>query len=99
MLVRLVRSLGFWVAIAVVGVITLGVVLSFTYWDWLQGGTDRSGNGDTVRSVALVVGGIVAILLALWRSVVAERQATAPQPRTGKPQPRTGSQKSRNGLT
>ena len=77
MLVRLVKSLGFWVAIAVGGVVSLGVVLSFTYWDWLQGGTDRSGNGDTVRSVALVVGGIVAILLALWRSVVAERQATA----------------------
>ena len=44
-MLRIVKSLGFWVAIAVFGVISLGVVLSFTYWDWLQGGTDRSGNG------------------------------------------------------
>ena len=76
MLVRLVKSLGFWVAVSVVSVISLGVVLSVVYWDWLQGGTDLSGNGDAVRTVALVVGGIATILLALWRSVVAERQAT-----------------------
>ena len=76
MWVRLVKSLGFWVAVSVVGVTSLGVVLSAAYWDWLQGGTELSGNGDAVRTVALVVGGIVTILLALWRSVVAERQAT-----------------------
>ena len=75
MRVRLVKSLGFWVAVSVVGVISLGVVLSVACWDWLQGGTDLSGNGDAVRTVALVVGGIVTILFALWRSVVAERQA------------------------
>ena len=69
MLERLVKSLGFWVAVSVVGVILLGIVLSVAYWDWLQGGT------DAVRTVALVVGGIVTIMLALWRSMVAERQA------------------------
>ena len=69
MLERLVKSLGFWVAVSVVGVISLGIVLSVAYWDWLQGGT------DAVRTVALVVGGIVTIMLALWRSMVAERQA------------------------
>ncbi len=60
-----------------VGVISLGVLLSIKHWDWLQGGTENTGNADTVRSVALVVGGIVAIVTALWRSIVAETQATA----------------------
>ena len=71
-----VKSLGFWIAVSVIGIILLGVVLSVAFWDWLQGGTNLSGNGDAVRTVALVVGGVVTILLALWRSVVAERQAT-----------------------
>ena len=74
MLEGLVKSLGFWVAVSVGVVISLGILLGVAYWDWL---TDRSGNTDAVRTVALVVGGIVTLMLALWRSVVAERQATA----------------------
>ena len=74
---RLVKSLGFWAGISVVSVISLGVFLSIEYWDWLQGGTEYSGNAATIRNIALVVGGIVAILTAIWRSLVAERQATA----------------------
>ena len=57
--------------------VSLGVVLSTEHWDWLQGGTGPTNNAATVRNIALVVGGIVAILTALWRSLVAERQATA----------------------
>lgn len=79
MLARLVDSLGFWVAFSVAAVVSLGVFLSIANCGWLHGGTNRTGNSDTVRNVALVVGGIVTILLALWRSVVAERQATAAQ--------------------
>ena len=81
------KSLGFWVLISMVGVITLGVLLSIKHWDWLQGGTENTDNADTVRNVALVVGGVVAILTALWRSIVAETQATAAtqQSQTGEP--------------
>ena len=57
----------------------VGVVLSVVYWDWLQGGSGNGSNAADVRNIALVVGGIVAILLALWRSLVAERQARAAQ--------------------
>ena len=71
------KSLGFWVLISMVGVISLGVLLSIKHWDWLRGGTENTGNADTVRNVALVVGGIVAIVTAIWRSIVAETQATA----------------------
>ena len=77
MLLGAAKSLGFWVGISVVGVISLGVFLSIKHWDWLQGGTEYIGNAATVRNIALVVGGIVAILTALWRSLVAEKQATA----------------------
>ena len=34
-------------------------------------------NSSTIRNVGLVVGGIVAVMLAMWRSLVAERQADA----------------------
>ncbi len=34
-------------------------------------------NSTTIRNVGLVVGGIVAIMLAMWRSLVAQRQADA----------------------
>ena len=77
MLLRVAKSLGFWVVISVVFVISTGVFLSINHWDWLQGGTEQTGNAATVRNIALVVGGIVAILTALWRSLVAETQATA----------------------
>ena len=34
-------------------------------------------NSTTIRNVGLVVGGIVAVMLAMWRSLVAQRQADA----------------------
>ena len=36
-------------------------------------------NSTTIRNVGLVVGGIVAVMLAVWRSLVAQRQADAAQ--------------------
>ena len=76
-LFKVVSSLGLWVGVSVVSVVSLGVVLSIEHWNWLQGGTGPTNNAAAVRNIALVVGGIVAILIALWRSLVAERQATA----------------------
>ena len=74
---RVGRSLGFWVGSSVMGVVSLGIFLSMEHWEWLLGGTEFADNAAVVRNIALVVGGIVAILIALWRSLVAERQATA----------------------
>lgn len=61
-------------------------------WNWLRGGTvtqlvaegetitiTKESNSTTIRNVGLVVGGIIAIGLAVWRSKVAERQADAAQ--------------------
>ncbi len=79
---RFTMSTGFWAAISVGVVIAVGASLSVEYWGWLQGGTDDTSNTAAIRNVALVIGGIVAILIALWRSLVAERQATAAQRQT-----------------
>ena len=48
------------------------------YWEWLNLTPDgQESKSTTIRNVGLVVGGIVAVILAMWRSWVAERQANA----------------------
>ena len=42
-------------------------------WNDLRG--DEESLSATVRNIGLVIGGVVAILLAVWRSVVGSRQA------------------------
>lgn len=55
-----------------------GVSISWVFWEDLRGSQDSLST--TVRNMGLVVGGITAIILAVWRSRVAERQvATAQQ--------------------
>ena len=45
------------------------------YWHALH--SDEDSVSTTVRNLGLITGGIVAMLLAFWRSTVAERQADA----------------------
>ncbi len=54
----------------------IGVYLSIQHWDWLSG--DEPGS-TTIRNLALVVAGILALILAVWRSRIADRQATIAQ--------------------
>lgn len=56
--------------------IVLVVVLSITFWDWLTSGESGS---TTIRNLGLVVAALVAFPLAVWRSRVADRQASAAQ--------------------
>ena len=42
------------------------------FWEWLSEGESGSA---TVRNVGLVVAGLIALPLAIWRSLVAERQS------------------------
>ncbi len=65
-----------WLAGAV-GVVLIGGILSGWFWDKLGGDTESFST--TLRNVALVIGGVAAILLAVWRSRVSERQATITQ--------------------
>ena len=46
---------------------------------WEELGDDDESLSTTIRNVGLVIGGVVATLLAVWRSKVAERQANTAQ--------------------
>ena len=65
-----------WTA-AIAAVLLVGGILSWLYWEDL--GSETDSHSTTIRNVALVIGGIIAMLLAVWRSIVAQRQATIAQ--------------------
>ena len=62
---------GFCAAIAMVALLVL-----IMFWDWFTGGESGS---TTIRNIALVVAGLIALPLAIWRGFVAERQANTAQ--------------------
>ena len=49
------------------------VMVAFVFWDWL------GLNSATLRNVVLVAAAVAALLLALWRSRIAERQVDTAQ--------------------
>ena len=63
------------VVVAVGIIIATGVALALIVasWEWLSAGESGS---TTIRNLALVLAGVIALPLAWWRSVVADRQAT-----------------------
>ena len=81
-LLRPIRSVvgwdGFWWVIGMVGALAIGVFL-WCFWEELRG--DQDSLSTTIRNLALVIGGAIAILIAWWRSKVAERQADTAQQR------------------
>ena len=66
----------FWIALWVVFVLVAAGLISIMHWDWLKDGESGS---TTIRNLGLVIAAIVALPLAIWRSIVAERQATTAQ--------------------
>lgn len=82
--VRLGRSIGgifrrngFWWIVLVAVTVAAGVGLSWHFWEALRGNEDSLST--TISNVSLVLGGVVAIELAVWRSIVGERQTDAAQ--------------------
>ena len=74
---HLPRSWAFWLIIA--GLILSGLGMAFG-WDWLRSGaTEKEPNSTTIRNAGIVIAGIFALAFALWRGLVAERQAAAAQ--------------------
>ena len=70
--------------LATAGAVAVGIWSLVNFWDWLQieqvgeaGG--RESGSTTVRNIGLVVAGAVALPLALWRSIVANRQSVTAQ--------------------
>ena len=68
---------GFWWVAGIVVVLATGATLSWRFWDELGDGKETLST--TIRNVGLVIGGVIAILLAVWRSSVAGRQADTAQ--------------------
>ena len=68
---------GFWWVTGMVAVLVIGALLSWRHWDELRG--DQDSLSTTIRNLGLVIGGVGAALLAIWRSRVAERQAATAQ--------------------
>ena len=65
-----------WTA-GIYGVLAISAFLSWLYWEDLH--SDQESLSATIRNIGLIVGGIVAMILAVWRSTVAERQADTAQ--------------------
>ena len=53
-------------------VLAVSVVLTWLFWDWLRDGESGS---STIRNVGFIIGAVIAMVLAVWRSRVAGRQA------------------------
>ena len=68
------RSAGLVGGIIVAAVVVIALLVVF--WEWLSAGESGS---TTIRNIALVLAGVVALPLALWRSVVADSQAKTAQ--------------------
>ncbi len=74
---RLPKSWPFWLVIAGLILSGLGMALG---WDWLRSGAaEKEPNSTTIRNGGIVIAGIFALVFALWRGLVAERQAAASQ--------------------
>lgn len=81
---RIGRFIGFvfkrdgrwWIALIVVTVVA-GCGLAWRFWEILH--SEQDSLSTTISNLSFVVGGIVAIELALWRSLVGERQTAVAQ--------------------
>ena len=63
----------FWLVLLLVGAMA---ILFYFLWGWMrEGAVSSETHGATIRNIAFVSAGILALVLALWRSWVAERQA------------------------
>ena len=75
------------IILLVIGGLVVYYGLAANIWDWLQsfgsGPEESNGSGlaesnsTTLRNFGLLLGGFIAVILAIWRSSVAERQAKA----------------------
>ena len=70
-----------WIAPVPVAAMSVAIVLSAVYWDWLRGylngvpPQELESPSTTIRNLALGVAGIFALAVAVWRGWVANRQA------------------------
>ena len=66
-----------WWFVLVAVTVVAGIGLSLCFWEILH--NDKESFSTTISNLSLLLGGIVAIELAVWRSIVSERQTTVSQ--------------------
>ena len=68
------------VLLVLIAAVAVGVWGMISFWEWLRDGPDGLESGSTtVRNLGFVIAGVVALPLAIWRSLVAQRQADTAQ--------------------
>ena len=77
---NLPNSTAFWLVLVAI-VLVCSVLLPAAGWDWLRSGESVSGgesNSTTIRNVGFLIAGVLALVFAVWRGVLLQRQtATA----------------------
>jgi len=75
---KLLKDSRFWIGVGIsaLGVVSIALVISF--WDSLTSGSSETiSRSETIRNLALIIGGFLAFVFALWRARVAGYQADA----------------------
>ena len=67
------ESRGFWIGLSI-AVPLAGIGLSAGLWGWLNG---NESAGTTIRNVGLIIAALTALPVAIWRGIVADKQAAA----------------------
>ena len=58
--------------------VIVGVFVAAASWDWLSEQPAMAvSNGENARNVGFLIAGVLALVFAVWRAIVAERQANA----------------------
>ena len=71
------KSSFFWFVLTALVVLLVGLYLTWWQWDWLRAnGSEATSKSDTLRNAGLMLGGVLALVFALWRGWVAEQQST-----------------------
>ena len=66
-----------WWYVSIAVIVLTGVVVSYLFWESLH--SEQDSLSATISNLSLVLGGTVAIVLAVWRSKVSERQTDVAQ--------------------
>ena len=77
---RILKSINFWGALSVVVTLAVGITIAIVFWGWFrEGPTNVESNGATIRNIGLLIGGAVALVFGIWRTVVAHQQLNVAQ--------------------
>ena len=74
---NLSNSTAFWLVLVAV-VLVCSILLPVAGWDWLRSGASGSGresNSTTIRNVGFLIAGVLALVFAVWRGVLLQRQS------------------------